>query len=72
VTEEVEVSVLSLAPGMRFVFDEEFGGEGDIVTVAQYPMEAFGLVDVPVEEYDFHLSFMDYMKVRLAQWESSS
>ena len=60
------INVTNLVPGMQFFFDEEYGGDGGVVTVAEYPVEAFGLVDVRVKEYDFDLSFMDHMMVQLA------
>lgn len=62
---KVSVRADRLRPGMRFYFDEKFGGEGDVVTVASAPRNSFGLVDIEVEEYDFDLEFLDSQMVRL-------
>lgn len=60
----VSVRADRLKPGMRFYFDEKFGGEGDVVTVVS-SSNAYGLLDIEVEEYDFALGFLDSQMVRL-------
>lgn len=52
----VKVRADTLTPGQRIVFSEEFGGEGEVVTVAGTG-HSFGTVAVNTEELDFELMF---------------
>lgn len=61
----VRLSVDSLRPGSRFYFDDEFGGEGNIVTVESHT-NLFGTIEVWTEEYDFPLEFQRGQWVTLA------
>lgn len=38
-----------LKPGERFVFDEDLGGEGDVVTV-EYTVDLWGTIEIQTEE----------------------
>lgn len=46
----VKVRADRLRPGQRFVFAEEFGGAGEVMTVAAVPTEEFGTLYVETEE----------------------
>lgn len=50
-----------LAPGERFVFDEDLGGEGETLTVVAVA-EAFGTASIETEEVDFEID------VQSSQW----
>lgn len=52
----VKVKADTLTPGQRIVFAEEFGGEGEVVTVSGTG-NYFGTVAVNTEELDFELMF---------------
>lgn len=61
----VRLAVTELRAGARFYFDEEFGGEGEIVTV-ESQSDTFGNVEVWTEEHDFALQFERGQWVTLA------
>lgn len=61
----VRLAVTELRGGNRFYFDDEFGGEGDIVTV-ESQHDFFGTVEVWTVEYDFALEFQRGQMVTLA------
>jgi hypothetical protein len=46
-----------LKPGERFIFAEEFGGEGEVLTVRAISADMFGTTEIEVEELDFTLDF---------------
>jgi len=53
-----------LRPGDRFVFTEELGGEGEVVTVASLATY-FGTAEVGTEEVDFTISMVTNQMVPL-------
>jgi hypothetical protein len=52
----VKKAAKSLVPGDKFIFDPEFGGEGEVVTVTGAG-KWFGSVGVNTVEVDFELAF---------------
>lgn len=52
------MSARSLVEGDRFIFAEEFGGEGQVLTVESVSC-AFGTVSVMTEELDYAMDFTD-------------
>lgn len=62
----VRLTATELSPGHRFVFAEEFGGEGEILTV-ESQVCLFGLVEVWTEEIDFPINFLRGQMVTLAE-----
>ncbi|MDN5895399.1 MAG: hypothetical protein L0H93_15415 [Nocardioides sp.] len=67
----VRVPVTRLRAGQRFYFDDEFGGEGDVVTV-ESQHSSFGTVEVWTAEYDFGLEFMQEQLVTMAADEQEA
>lgn len=65
----VRLAVDELRPGTRFYFDEEFGGEGDVVTV-ESQATLFGTIEVWTEERDLPLEFQHGQWVTLASEEA--
>lgn len=61
----VRKSVAALAPGDRFIFAAEHGGEGQAVTV-KGKRNAFGTVSVEVEEFDHELDYAGHQWVDIA------
>lgn len=51
-----------LKPGERFVFSEDLGGEGQVLTVTAVSADMFGDTEIATEELDFDLD------VRTKQW----
>lgn len=54
-----------LVPGDRFIFAEELGGEGEVLTV-ESAGKAFGDVEIQTEEIDFCIDLSDTTMVTLA------
>lgn len=54
----VKKAARSLVPGDKFIFDPEYGGEGEIVTVTGTG-KWFGSIGVNTVELDFELTFTD-------------
>lgn len=68
--EEFEVSkpAKEMRPGDRFIFSEEMGGEGEVVTVERI-IEYAGLVDIVTEELDFRIQAMAHQWLEIAPEE---
>jgi len=54
-----------LRPGERFIFADDLGGEGEVVTVESLAT-FFGTTEVAVEEFDFTLDLGDRQMVTMA------
>lgn len=44
-----------LKPGEKFIFADDLGGEGEVLTVMAISADMFGTTEVEVEELDFTL-----------------
>lgn len=53
-----------LREGDQFIFDEEMGGEGEVVTVVEIGV-MYGLVQVETQELDFDLEMLDRTMVSI-------
>lgn len=62
-------SVDSIEPGDRFIFDPEFGGEGEVLTAAGRANNLMGTRVLAVEELDFDLEFHGPTFLRMAPKE---
>ena len=62
----VRKSVEALKPGDRFIFDEEFGGEGEVVTATGPATNLMGTRVLTTEELDFDLEFATNAWVKIA------
>lgn len=65
-----------LRPGDRFIFSDDLGGEGEIVTVEERSANMFGTIEVATEELDFTIDLLDRQMVTLApplpRWSNDS
>ena len=50
----VQIRADKLTPGMQFVFEDQIGGEGEVLTVTGIGIY-FGTVSISVEEEDFDI-----------------
>lgn len=55
----------SLRPGDRFIFGDEIGGEGEVVTVESIA-NYFGTTEVQTEEMDFTIDVISSQPMRMA------
>ena len=51
----VKIAADNLKPGDRFIFGEDLGGEGEVVTVESRSPNMFGTIEVQTEELDFDI-----------------
>lgn len=58
-----------LMPGDRFIFAEDLGGEGEVVTVESRSANMFGTIEVDTEELDFSIDLGDRQMVTMATEE---
>lgn len=58
-----------LRPGDRFIFADELGGEGEVVTVEARSANMFGTIEVQTEEIDSTLLLGDRQMVTMAPEE---
>jgi hypothetical protein len=58
-----------LRPGDRFIFDEEMGGEGEVLTVKAVSPDMFGIMELETEELDFNLDVVPYQWMQIAPEE---
>lgn len=65
----VRKSVRLLRPGERFVFAEELGGEGEVLTVRWVSADMFGSTEIGTEELDFDLDVTSKTWVTMAPGE---
>jgi hypothetical protein len=59
----------ALVPGDRFIFSDDLGGEGEVVTVESRSANMFGTIEVDTEELDFSLNLGDRQMVTMATEE---
>lgn len=67
----VRKTVENLKAGDRIIFDEEFGGEGEVVTAEGPAMNLMGTRVLNVEELDFPLEFATNAWVKIAAEDKS-
>ena len=65
----VRKSVRLLREGDRFIFAEELGGEGEVLTVTGISADMFGDTEVYTEELDFNLDVSSTQMVTMATEE---
>jgi len=58
-----------LRPGDRFIFSDDLGGEGEVVTVESRSANMFGTIEVQTEELDFTLDLGNTQFVTVATEE---
>jgi len=69
-TEEFVVSkpASQMRPGDRFIFDEEMGGEGEVVTVVSLT-DTYGIAVIETEELDFAIEALSHQWLTIAPEE---
>lgn len=55
-----------MRPGDRFIFTDEMGGEGEVLTVVAISPDMFGIMEIETEELDFNLDVVPYQWLTLA------
>lgn len=60
-----------LAPGERFVFTEDLGGEGEVLTVVSIA-ETFGTTSIETEEVDFDIDVQSKQWLTMATEEDDA
>jgi hypothetical protein len=58
-----------LRPGDRFIFTEEMGGEGEVLTVKGVGADTFGTMEIETEELDFNLDVLTHQWMQIAPEE---
>lgn len=58
-----------LRPGDRFIFSDDLGGQGEVVTVESRSANMFGTIEVQTEEFDFTMDLGDRQMVTMAPEE---
>jgi DNA-binding MurR/RpiR family transcriptional regulator len=64
----VRKTAQALRPGDRFIFTEEMGGEGEVVTVVSLA-DTYGIAVIETEELDFAIEAMSHQWLTIAPEE---
>ncbi|HEX9085920.1 MAG TPA: hypothetical protein VF867_00150 [Arthrobacter sp.] len=60
-----------MRPGDRFIFDEDMGGEGEVLTVVAVSADMFGSMEIETEELDFLLDVLTHQWLTIAPEEEA-
>jgi len=69
---QVRKTADALRPGDRFIFADDLGGEGEVLTV-EGAANSFGTIEVAVEEFDFtiELNYNQWVSMDLTEEDSN-